>query len=301
MKTVNIKSGHHAEFHHGVESILVSVQMIGPAEAAEMLATQKRNRKVRPRHMKTLVRDMERGDWSLTAAGIVFDANGCLIDGQHRLTALIQSGKTYPFFVFGGFRPAVQDSLDLGAGRTVWEQMGMDGVANANVMVAYINAIAKGFVGYENKVSLSQARAIAEVLPLLTTAVKADNPKFEFRSATYLGMFALALHLKGPGVKLAVGRLYDAFTRGIGIDSESHPAYRLREFARGNASFGGQQVRIASKFCCDCIHAAVTGEKLPPGRNGVGGGLAWLRGKLPEEFSRLRRILGMQAVAEGGA
>jgi hypothetical protein len=44
---------------------------------------------------KRTVRDfaeaMRRGDWRLTHQGIAFDASGALVDGQHRLAAIVEA------------------------------------------------------------------------------------------------------------------------------------------------------------------------------------------------------------------
>lgn len=50
------------------------------------------NRRVDMRTVSRYANDMQSGHWELTHQGIAFDADGHLIDGQHRLRAIIQSG-----------------------------------------------------------------------------------------------------------------------------------------------------------------------------------------------------------------
>lgn len=274
------------------ESILVSIEHIDAEAAAAYLATQTRNRKLRAANLKRITTALRTGEYHFTPDSIAFDTGGHLIDGQHRLHGIVQTGIPMVTFVMRGFPPATQDNLDLGSGRTVWEQMGMDGVPNANLLVACINTIARGFAIYDSKVTITQARAIVAALPMLPKAIEKDSPKLENRSAIYLGIFALALHLKAPGAALAVARLYDAFTRGIGIKNETDPAYQLRQWARAGGSFGGQQARNTIAFTADCIEAAVKGERLPSsGRTNTG--MTWLRNNLPQEFAAIRRACGL--------
>lgn len=51
-------------------------------------------RKIDERQVKKLVMAIERNEWRENGATIVFNSAGQLIDGQHRLTAIAQSGKS---------------------------------------------------------------------------------------------------------------------------------------------------------------------------------------------------------------
>lgn len=283
-----------AEFNTPAGLISVRLVTVTPAQAVEWLATQKRNRKLRTRHLGLIKRDMTRGDFAFTAAGISFDTEGNLLDGQHRLTGIAESGVSVPLFIFEGFPSATQDSMDLGAGRTAAEQMSMDGIANANITVAYLNAIARGFLSYETKLSLPQVRECLIALPRLAWAVSQNTSKLEIRNAIYLGVIALALHLPKSKQAAAVGYFHDSFTRAIGIHSEEHPAWRLRQFAFAHPGFGGPVARKAAAYTADCIEAAVTGKPMTTDKP-TGTGRDWLRAQLPEQYRRLREITGFQS------
>ena len=65
---------------------------ITPEMAREMLdRNMKNNRRVSKENVMRYARIMKAGGWNLTHQGIAFDTNNQLIDGQHRLNAIIQA------------------------------------------------------------------------------------------------------------------------------------------------------------------------------------------------------------------
>lgn len=62
-----------------------------------LLANNKGNRKVSPARVAQLVRDIRNGDWRPNGSTIVIDADGNLLDGQHRLLAIKEAG--YPRYI----------------------------------------------------------------------------------------------------------------------------------------------------------------------------------------------------------
>jgi hypothetical protein len=67
---------------------------VTPAIAKEWLKVNIGNRPVKPKIVYQYAKDMENGLWQLTHQGIAFSKNNVLIDGQHRLMAIIASNKT---------------------------------------------------------------------------------------------------------------------------------------------------------------------------------------------------------------
>ena len=60
--------------------------------AAEWLARNTFNRNLSQHSVNRYASDMSAGNWTLTHQGIAFDDQGVLVDGQHRLAAIIKSG-----------------------------------------------------------------------------------------------------------------------------------------------------------------------------------------------------------------
>lgn len=65
---------------------------ITPQQAQQWLENQGKNRKLSPKHVLYLSEEIKQGRWRLTHQGIAFGDDGKLLDGQHRLAAIIKSG-----------------------------------------------------------------------------------------------------------------------------------------------------------------------------------------------------------------
>ncbi len=68
------------------------VVLVTPEMAAEWLTRNSSNRPMRRNTVEHYARQMVAGEWQLTHQGICFDAHGSLVDGQHRLTAIVNAG-----------------------------------------------------------------------------------------------------------------------------------------------------------------------------------------------------------------
>lgn len=98
----------------------IEIREITPDGAREILATNySGNRAVRVRTVEMYASDMAAGRWQLTGAPIQVSASGNLIDGQHRLHAVIKSGIPVPFAVATGVPDGAYDHLDIGMSRNV--------------------------------------------------------------------------------------------------------------------------------------------------------------------------------------
>jgi hypothetical protein len=72
--------------------LTLSIETVTPDKALEYLATAGKNRRVSGPQVNKWAKAMRAGQWRLTGDPIRFDVTGALIDGQHRLTAVINSG-----------------------------------------------------------------------------------------------------------------------------------------------------------------------------------------------------------------
>lgn len=113
-----------------------SIIPVDPATAARWLDRNGANRNVRPVIVNKYATDMAAGLWCLTGAPIQFDANGTLLDGQHRLAAIVKSGVTVPMFVVEGLPVEAQPYMDIGAKRTVADQLGIAGYQNSATLAS---------------------------------------------------------------------------------------------------------------------------------------------------------------------
>jgi len=77
----------------------IEIVDITPELAAEWLLKNTSNRPLRASTVAHYAGQMSRGKWQQTHQGICFDSHGNLIDGQHRLSAIVMAGVTVRIMV----------------------------------------------------------------------------------------------------------------------------------------------------------------------------------------------------------
>lgn len=84
------------------------------------------NRKVKKLHVDALQRDIEAGRWLPTHESIAIDVDGQINDGQHRLTAFLNSSNDEVcFYITFNVLPEAKFAIDSGSKRTTGEKLSM--------------------------------------------------------------------------------------------------------------------------------------------------------------------------------
>lgn len=96
---------------------------VTPATAKLFMVANADNRTLRPKHLDRLAGDMEHDRFLVTHQGVAFDEEGRLIDGQHRLQAIIESGKSQWLMVTHGLPSLAKRVIDGGAKRATHDFM----------------------------------------------------------------------------------------------------------------------------------------------------------------------------------
>lgn len=104
------------------------VEEITPQLATAYYQMSGGNRNERPYRIESYARDMLNGRWAVTHQGLVFDANGVLRDGHHRLKAIIKAGIPVRMFVVRGIHPDSCKYIDAGLPRSARDAFRMAGV-----------------------------------------------------------------------------------------------------------------------------------------------------------------------------
>lgn len=95
------------------------VVLVTPEIAAVWLGPNTGNRRLRKAHVNTLALEMRNRQWRLTHQGIAFGVSGRLLDGQHRLQAIVDSGVSAHLLVFVDAQEDTFTNFDRGAKRDV--------------------------------------------------------------------------------------------------------------------------------------------------------------------------------------
>jgi len=99
----------------------VEVVKITPQIAESMLSKNEGNRKISPATVFSYSEDMKNGRWRSTHQGIAVDESGKIIDGQHRLSAIIKSGFSMvtTLTVYDGKLDTIFIPIDRGKNRSL--------------------------------------------------------------------------------------------------------------------------------------------------------------------------------------
>lgn len=100
------------------DQVGVRTEWITPKKAREYLDNQNINRKVSQLEINKMVVNMQKGLWVQESAPIIFDYEGKLIDGQHRMHAVIKSGIGQWFIVLFNYSKEAMSVLDIGKCRS---------------------------------------------------------------------------------------------------------------------------------------------------------------------------------------
>jgi hypothetical protein len=98
--------------------VRTAIETITPEIAAEMLKQNVGNRTLRKWHVSRLSATIARGDWLVTHQGIAIATDGRILDGQHRLAAIVAANKTVSMMVARDCDPSTFIVLDQGAKRS---------------------------------------------------------------------------------------------------------------------------------------------------------------------------------------
>ena len=112
--------------------IIQTVERVTPTMAQKYLETSAGNRPISMTTVKSYAATMENGGWKVNGVPIVFDSNGNLIDGHHRLQALILANRSIELTVTRGVEPDVFTTFDCGRRRNLGQILAMCNVADYN-------------------------------------------------------------------------------------------------------------------------------------------------------------------------
>lgn len=117
--------------------VSAQVERIGPAEAKTLLGLNTHNRAIRQDRVHTMARDMNHGKWQLNGETIKV-GQGALIDGQHRLLAVIEANTSIEMLVIRGLADDTQQTVDVGAKRNLGDFLSLAGEENSHNLAAAV-------------------------------------------------------------------------------------------------------------------------------------------------------------------
>jgi hypothetical protein len=108
---------------------------------------KRRNRKVSIPRVLRMSRDMTNGNWRFTGIPVMVEDDGFVLDGQHRLLAIMHSGVRQEVVILYGATTADQLVTDTGRPRTAGDQLSIRQMPHARHVAAAANLLMRWRAG----------------------------------------------------------------------------------------------------------------------------------------------------------
>jgi hypothetical protein len=250
----------------GIRTVAVQIT---PAVAQRMLERNTHNRKISEKVIAKYVAEIKAGEWRLTPGGIGFDDHGVLVDGQHRLSAIVRADQPVPMLITFGLPSACQEKVDRQRRRTLFDALYLAGHAVCRQEVEIASCLTRRLVRSDSGVVPSDFLVkqtlechldhIREVIALM----KGDNKsKRGLSQASFLS--AAVLYHEIDAEKCA------EFLFGVRTGTmltQDHPAMRLRRFLMGETTVtamprGGANQSFIFRRCVFAMQAHLEGRNI---------------------------------------
>lgn len=152
----------------------IEMVLVTPEIAKEWEKLNLNNRPINDVYVDELVAFILADKFTTTHQGIAFDAMGRLLDGQHRLRAIIKANKAVMLMVVRGLPPEARLCVDTGRRRSIAQILQMTyGEQNTHRVMSFIRVIAD-LTGDSKKVSAEDAEQRIEYYrPAIAWALRA--------------------------------------------------------------------------------------------------------------------------------
>ena len=221
---------------------------ITPEMALAMLQGNAGNRKADKSRIRQYAADMKAGRWKLSPQTVSIAADGRVVDGQHRLYALVDSDTTQPFLVVFDADAETFDVIDTGktrSGNDIWRIAGTSApnvAAVARLAYMYFNHRAAAWDG-SLKVTSAQVLEWAtnhNYLDVLRRAAKKEaiiRKDLKGLGAIVGASMAIAELAAGVDVEKTYQKVFDPLVKTLGFE-EGQPVYALHRVLSKRNTYG---------------------------------------------------------------
>jgi hypothetical protein len=209
--------------------IKVFLAHITPDSAEALLKRKNRNRTIHLGQLNKIKRSLEQGRWQINGETIIFDDHGNLIEGQHRLRAVLDTGMGIWTLIVHGINFERFKTMGQGSKRTAGDILGINGEKDGRLLAAALRWVYR----YENDL-------MSNPHPIITDDELADTILAHPKIVDSIPFGRRCHSVAAPGLctalhylctKRDLGTANDFFwTLGTGEQMEStHPILVLRE------------------------------------------------------------------------
>lgn len=222
---------------NGINSVDIKSysQTVTPEMAKKILSLNTENfRNIDVNRIKQFSDEMKAGNWQLNGETIKISEDGVLIDGQHRLHAIMKSMCSADFLIVSDIPKNSAMTVDRGKPRTIAQWLNHAKVKNA----ALVAAVARQCVAYNKGywTNISWGTSIMTDSEVIEYAEKHKETIATYKRSTNKiipGSFLGAVCFIGSGEKAygeneLVSWFLDALLSGLNLQ-ETDPVYHLRQ------------------------------------------------------------------------
>jgi hypothetical protein len=138
---------------------------VTPEKAEEFLARNTHNRNIKKSNLQKITRALVNGEWQLNGEAVKIAADGTILDGQHRLVAVVQTGVPMKTLLIRGLQNETQETMDTGSPRSAADVLRLRSEENGVILAAIAKKVRLASVyGIRAAVSNSYVVTTAEIV-----------------------------------------------------------------------------------------------------------------------------------------
>lgn len=212
----------------------VRIMTVTPEMASVWLKNNPRNRNLNTKTVDDLARAMAAGEWALNGEAVKLSVHDQLLDGQHRLAAVVKSGVAVDMLVVTGLENWTQDTMDTGRKRTTADVFAIHGESLTNVLAAVAKRAwmwEQGnhkFANYSTPSTLELMEMLEQFPSLRRSAEVGVRVNHSYRAAG-ASVTGTAHHILHRVDQDAAAEFFAKVSSGAGLEPEEHPILTLRK------------------------------------------------------------------------
>lgn len=232
----------------GTRERFCEIAHVTPAKAAALIKRNTHNRPVVASAVREYADLMASGMWRLTTEGIAISRDGVLINGQHRLLAIIDTGITVPITMWFGVEAEEFKIVDGGRKRTASQILSLEDypyAANRAALAATLlhmqNSSSSNRAGASNQKVVALAEAMDDAIANAACAAGSAMSKVCNPTAMTLAYWHIATTAPSAA---RLGEFLDGITTGEALTG---PRLQLREWLMNGELAGRNNQNVTVK------------------------------------------------------
>lgn len=207
------------------------IKLVTPEMAMELLKRNINNRRLSERTVGYYAEQMRNNEWRLTGQGISISENGVILDGQHRLEAVVRAKTPVKFLIIYGVKDDTFANYDVGKNRSFGDVFDIQGIPYSSLVSSIIVSYHRRILGIthrpDHKKQLSKKNALTlyyKNAELFKEIAKNSTRIYSYSRllrAAYMGGFMAYLIIEKKHSPEKVYSFFDQILSGRNIENNT--------------------------------------------------------------------------------